>query len=210
MFKLPANPEVTLSHERSSVRLRPSLRAALHLERLHDGFPGLFDRVAEFHITTITEIVMAAATDKQAAIAFLASFDQKPLIRFKLVLDSGIHELCAAFTPEPEETDIPAPAGKPMAWAEYYRQLYRQATGWLGWTPETAWNATPAEIAEAYAGFCERLHAIYGSPEGKQDTDSTDAYSPERLKQVEELGYDPAFDRAGLQALKAQLQRPVQ
>ncbi len=35
----------------------------------------------------------------------------------------------------------------------------------MSWSPETAWNATPAEITEAYAGHIEMLKAIHGSAE---------------------------------------------
>lgn len=205
MTKLPAIQEVTLSHDGNTVRLRPTLRAASHLERLHDGFPALFDRVAEFHIGTITEIILTAATSRQDAIAFLASFDQQPLFRLKLVVDAALHNLCAGFTPEPDADDKQAPAGKPMAWADFYRHLYRQATGALHWTPETAWNATPAEIVEAYAGLIDHLQAIHGAPDDKDKAKQPAAYTPERLKQIEEQGFDPAFDRAGLRALKRQI-----
>lgn len=195
MPMLPAIQEVTLSHGGHTVRLRPTLRAASHLERLHDGFPALLDRIAEFHIGTITEIIVTAATSRQDAIAFLASFDHKPLFRLKLIVDAALHNLCAGFTPEPDADEKQAPAGKPMAWADFYRQLYRQATGWLGWTPETAWNATPAEIVGAYAGRIEQLQAIYG---GKGQPGSN--HNPREEAPESEV-------RAGINALRAEARR---
>ena len=47
--------------------------------------------------------------------------------------------------------------------ASLFRSLFRMGTGWLGWTPEETWNASPLEIMEARAGRLDMLKAIFGS-----------------------------------------------
>ncbi|WP_265519497.1 hypothetical protein [Nitratireductor luteus] len=202
-----ANDEITLALGVSTVRLRPSLRAASYLERLHDGFAGLFRRVADFHLGTVRAIIMTAATDRHEASAFLARLDATPL---KIVADTiaaPILTLVASFIPAPDDTAKTDPTAKPMPWPEVYRELYRTATGWLGWTPETAWNATPTEINEAFAGHMAKLKAIHGSPEGDGEDKQSAPYTPEQLRQIDAQASDPAFDRGGLRALKAKIAR---
>jgi uncharacterized phage protein (TIGR02216 family) len=41
------------------------------------------------------------------------------------------------------------------------RRLAGVAAQWLGWTPETFWNATPTELSDALALPCE----VGGPPE---------------------------------------------
>ncbi|WP_407810872.1 hypothetical protein, partial [Staphylococcus aureus] len=66
--------------------------------------------------------------------------------------------------PDPQATNV-CPSGKSVAWGEYYADLYEKATGWLGWTPEQACNATPTVIVRAYTGHFAKLKAIHGSGE---------------------------------------------
>lgn len=77
-----------------------------------------------------------------------------------------------------------------------------------GLTPETTWNASIAEITAAFEAHTERLIAMNG---GSRDSDTDHAgtptasniYSAEQLAQIEEQGFDPAFDRQALRQLKA-------
>lgn len=200
-----ANDEITLALGGNTVRLRPSLRAATRLERLHDGFAGLLRNVAEFHLGTVRTVIMTAATDRQDATSFLAQIDSTPLKDVADAITAPLLALCAAFIPASDEDAKPQSSAKPMPWPAFYRELYRAATGWLQWTPEAAWNATPTEINEAFAGHIAMLKAIHGNPD---EADSKpNAYSADQLQQIDDQGFDPAFDRAGLSALKAKIQR---
>ena len=89
------------------------------------------------------------------------------------------------------DPDNPAPAsdGERITFADYHAKLYRIATGWLGWSPQHAWDATPNEILEAYQGHLEMLRAVHGG--GEPDTE------PSRGPDNSE------FDREGFQALKS-------
>jgi hypothetical protein len=201
----PASDEITLAHEGLSVRLRPSLRAA-SVYAQEPGFETLFRRIDQFHLATVADIITMTATDRKDAIAFLKSWEGEPLAAFVESVRSPIINLVAAFIPA-SEGNAPG-TGELVAWPEVYRQLYHKATGWLGWTPRQAWNATPNEINQAFAGHIAMLKATGVLAPDKEEKQS-DEYTPERLKQIDELGYDPAFDREGLRALKAKLARPA-
>ncbi|MBY3493870.1 phage tail assembly chaperone [Rhizobium laguerreae] len=184
----PAYEEVTIANGGNTVTLRPTLRAAAILEARH-GFPALFRAPFDLDVTTISDIILTACSDRQSAAAFLSSLLGKPLFPFFMAVRQPLADLVSMFIPAP---DPKAGTGKPMPWPEVYRALYRIATGQLGWTPESAWNATPTEIAEAYIGR-------FGTGEKQSD--------PEQAAQNEALGLDPEFDRAGLRALKAKISK---
>lgn len=200
----PAYDEITLALGGDTVRLRPSLRAATHFVR-NDGFADLPRRIAEFHLGTICDLITVAATDRQEAAAFLARMEATPLRIVADAITAPILALVAGFIPASDKDAKPASGGKPMPWPKVYRELYRKATGWLGWTPETAWNATPTEINEALTGHLDRLKAIHGSPE--QDDKQPEPYTPEQMRRITEQGRDPAFDRDALQKLRARIAR---
>lgn len=167
---MSAYQSVLLEFDGNAVELRPTLRAASTLERLHDGFANLFRRVSEFHLGTIHEIIMQAATDRKEAIAFLRAAAHLPLQRFAEITQASVAKLCLGFIPAPDPAAKTTPNAKPQPWPAFYREQFRAATGWLGWTPEQAWNATPTEITEAFAGHIAMLKAIHGAT----DSDATD------------------------------------
>lgn len=207
---IAAREDIALYHRDHVVILRPTLRAASILERLHHGWEALFRRVDQFDTGTITAIIRTAASDRSAAEALLASFSTRPIAEIEKAVSAALCELLARFLlPVEDDDETPkgtsAPAGDPVAWSKVYSQLFEMGTGWLGWTPAETWNATPAEIAAAMKGHVAKLKAIHGSAEDEQDTPSN-AYTPERLHEIDQLGHDPAFDRGALQALKARHQ----
>jgi hypothetical protein len=191
-FRL-AYDEFTLEHGGNTVTLRPSLRAASYLEARY-GFDTLFRHVLEFNLTTIREIILAASQARQDAAAFLSSLAGKPLSLIHNVVTAPVDDLCHAFIPAAEPNGKPA-TGEPIPWPEVYRELYRTATGWLGWTPAEAWAATPTEINEAYKGHLAKLQAIHGSGEAQSNEDKP-------VKQT-----DPDFDRNALETLRGSIVR---
>lgn len=196
----PAFDEITLAHGDVTVRLRPSLRAASTLERSHDGFELLARRIDEFHTGTVREIIMTAATDRKDAAAFLSAMSRLPLRRFVEIAQASVTGLFMGLIPASEVGAKPSPDTKPMPWREVYRALFRTATGWLHWTPEAAWNATPTEINEAFAGHVAMLKAMHGAADDKPADRQPD---PAQAESNVANGLDPEFDRAGLRALKA-------
>lgn len=204
MPKLPAYEGVELDHGGCAVVLRPSLRAAARLERLHDGFPALLQKVEEFDMRTIRAVVAYCLKDYEAD-ELLDHVAKHPLGAFAKDAQPAIFDLINAMLPEPPEGDEPqgGSTGQPMPWAKVYSELFGLATGWLGWTPETAWNATPQEISDAFAAHIAKLKAIHGSDDDTATKDSAPTYSKDQLARIEAQGHDPAFDRAGLRALKS-------
>lgn len=198
-YQWPAYEEVTIAHGGETVTLRPSLRAAVTLEARY-GFPALFRALDEWNLTIISEIILSASSSRQGAAAFLLGIPGKPLFPFFMAMRQPLVELVSMFMPapvQPLDKHTPVPS-KPIPLAEIYGTLYNNATGWLGWTPETAWNATPTEIARAYDAHIDRLVTTGILVCGKQPT----AKTPD-LEQI--AGLDPEFDRAGLRALKAKI-----
>lgn len=110
------------------------------------------------------------------------------------------------FIPAPvQRLDTPK-TGEPMTFAEMFEALFDTATGFLGWTPEQAWSATPTEINRAYDTHMEKLKAIHGSgDDDKQQERQPEPYTSEHLKQIEAQGFDPDFDRDRLRALKMKI-----
>lgn len=199
----PAYDEIVLEHGSHAVILRPSLRAASTLERSHDGFERLFQRIAEFHTGTMREIILTAASDRKEAAGFLTAMSRLPISRFVEIAQASLAYLVVGFIPQPDDSAKPA-QGKAVPWREAYRDLYRYATGWLHWSPDQAWNATPTEITDALSGHFEMLKAIHGSADDKPAERQPD---PEQAARNEAAGLDPTFDRAGLHALKAKYGR---
>lgn len=158
----PAYDEIVLEHGSHAVILRPSLRAANTLERSHDGFAGLFRRIGEFHTGTVREIILTTATDRREAVAFLDMIAGQPLKTFMTIAQHAVADLCLGFMPQSDLSTKPAPNAKAVPWPKFYRELFRTATGWLHWTPQQAWDATPTEITEALAGHIAMLKATHG------------------------------------------------
>lgn len=209
MTPLARLEEVTVRHAGLSVTLRPSLQAAMTLERLHDGWSGFLLSLDQFQLTTVQALIRASAVSSSAAEALLSSLATEPLEQIKATLEGPCVALMRMFLnlsddDEGQGAETPKQKGKALSWSDAYAELYQIGTGWLGWTPQETWAATPTEITEAFKGKLAMLKAIHGSAEEEPAQPSND-YTPERLKEIDALGYDPAFDRQKLQGLKAKL-----
>lgn len=201
MNKLSAYQEIALEYGGNTVFLRPSLRAATCLERLHDGFPVLLRKIEEFDTRTVKAIITYTA-DKQDAERLLNHAAKQPLLGFVQAAQAPLFDLVTALLPNAPETadDQASPTtGKSMPWAEVFNDLFGLATGWLGWTPETAWNATPQEITDAFTAHITKLKAIHGSAD---DEGEAKPHSKTEHQQIVDQGFDPEFDHDGLLALK--------
>ena len=119
---------------------------------------------------------------------FLKSIADMPLIEFMpTLLDAIPSHILALAGVDPENNPEPQD-GEKIPYPEYHAKLYRIGTGWLGWSPETTWDATAAEITEAYSGQLEKLRAIHG---GKDD-ETRPTNKPDNA----------SLDRAGLAKLR--------
>lgn len=197
MNRRRACEQVSIEHDGHVVVLRPSLRAATILEERR-GVPNLFRALDDLNVTVISEIILACATSRQDAAALLSAVPARPLLPFFLSVRAPLADLVSMLTPAPVSHVRRATVSPdtPMTWPQVFAALFDRATGWLGWTPEQAWSATPTEIDRAYRAHVEQLKAIHGGGTDDKEPD------PEQVERNIAAGLDPDFDRAGLHALK--------
>lgn len=191
--------DIPLAYGGNTVWLRPSLRAATRLEALHNGFPALLVKVQEHDTATISGLITYSATDRTAAHDLTCSMRGQPLQEIQAAtLGPAIALITAFMSPFPDDEKPASKPVKSVAWGDLYADLFKHATGWLGWPPETAWNATIPEILQAFEGHVERLKTIHGGDDNEAET----GLSPAQRQANIDAGLDPVFDRAGLQSLK--------
>lgn len=204
MTKRPSYEQVTIAFGGNAVVLRPTLRAATTLEERH-GFPALFRALDDLNLTIITNIILTASSPQVDAAAFLRSEAAgRPLFPFFMAVRQPLADLVSMLMPAADLNAQPSTGSvNPTPWCEYYSDLYSAATGWLGWTPETAWNATPTEITRAMTAHYDRLVTTGVLVRDKNMT--AKAPDPKQAARNVADGLDPEFDRAGLRALKAKI-----
>jgi hypothetical protein len=167
-MRLAAN-ELVIRVGEVPLRLRPTLRAACRLERRY-GLDGLIGKIADGNLTIMADVIAESSSDPSEIPDVLCRLARMPLRTGLEVLQvTLLRHVYALAGVDPDAPKQPASTGPKITFAEYHTQLFRIATGWLGWTPETAWNATPAEIEEAHQGRLEMLRALFGS---KEESDS--------------------------------------
>lgn len=158
------NDEFAIDLGNETVRLRPTLRAAFRLEQKYGGFQNLFNAVASGTLTAFSDVIKESCGQSSALTDYLDSADGAPLaVNLELLIPQVIAFLLALAGADGVKA---AAVGEPIPFVEYHTKLYRIATGWLGWSPDVAWNATPAEILEAQKGWIEKHQLIHG---GKSD-----------------------------------------
>jgi hypothetical protein len=198
-----ASDNIVILHGGNAVQLRPSLRAAYRLHAKH-GVDKLFAGIAEGRLGVILDILAEGGVSNPPCVAdfrtglrdMLAAWTE-PLIGF----------LGVCFGADDQNRTSDAKRGKPLDMEAGIESLFEIGTGWLGWTAADTWAATPAEILAAQRGHIAKLKAIYGSADQDDKKTSPNVYSAERLAEIEALGHDPEFDRAGFAALKAKIAR---
>lgn len=179
--------------------LSPSLRAAMRIARKHGDYQTALKAVLDGNLTGITDLIREGGAGD---VDLIAAIKVNGLGRILDALIGPLSEFILALAGyDPDAPASTTPTGPVIPFAEYHAQLFKIATGWLGWSPAQAWAATPAEIEAAFNGRADMLKAIFGGADAEQPTEPP-TYTPERIAQIEEQGFDPAFDRAGLKALK--------
>lgn len=144
-----------------SIELRPCLRAAIRLERQY-GFPALVRGVSEGSLTVLADIVRECAASRDDTAAILAL---RPIGKLVNTIAPACHSILPALAGHDATASESTNTGKPIPFAEYFAQLFKIATGAIGWTPAEAYAATPAEIVAAMNGRTELLQAIFGTAE---------------------------------------------
>jgi hypothetical protein len=166
-----ADDEITINLDHETIYLRPSLRAAFRLESRHGGFDKILRGVADGNFTMMADVIREGADARSSFADFLDCIDELPLrLAIERISEPLIAYVMTLTGVDSDNKGEAKPDAKPMPFAEYHTRLFRMATGWLGWTPADAWEATPAEITEAYQGRLDLLSAMFGSRKGDDDT----------------------------------------
>jgi hypothetical protein len=173
--------------------LRPTLRCAYRLHSRYDGFEPLARRIADGTLSVLADVITEASTGEPVSRVALEAtlFDDLPALEeLTHTMLAFLFTLCGMEETSTTDTTETSPGTTPMSLSDFYERLFRIATGWLGWTPETAWHATPAEIIKAYKGRCELLSAIFGG-------------TPDDTSETSMPNLNDKLDHEGLEALKA-------
>lgn len=157
--------EIVITLDGKTIRLRPTLRAAYRLEKEFGGFDNLYAGLVDCSLTAVKAVIRASDQSSNAG-NFLDLLADRPLRAvLEIVMPPLLEHVGALIGFDPNFTGDSASGTISMTFAEYHDKLFRIGTGWLGWTPEETWNASPDEIIEAYKGRCEMLRAIFGGQE---------------------------------------------
>jgi len=197
-------PEVLLCYGTHAVTLRASLRAAIALESLPGGIAVVWEDTARQKLTAFHAVIRAAATDRAGAEQLLAHAATIPLAHFAHTAQAACLALLSGFLNVDDQGESTHSGDGPTkAFRDYLGDLFRYGTGWLGWPPSEVWNASIGELECAFLAYVDRLVKMTpGATAISKQAGETD-YTPDRLRQIEDQGFDPAFDREALWALKS-------
>ncbi len=179
-----AQDDITIRIDGETLFLRPTLRAAYRLERSYGGFDNLVRAIVAERATVIADVLFhATGSERARTLAAIGEHGFQrglgalvaPLIDYVLLLAGVDLDETAKAAKEPK-------SAKSITFADYHARLYQIATGWLGWTPATAWDATPAEILVAYKGRVEMLRAIFGGG-ASDDSESSGEHTADEISE---------------------------
>jgi hypothetical protein len=186
--------EFKIALQGQELELRPTLRAACNLYNRYDGFEPLARAVADGSFRVIADVLLEGSTSKPLSRDALEYALSKSLAQLDSIIPqilSFILALCGIDESKINEANADS-SGTLESFNNHHTKLFRIATGWLGWTPQNTWDATPNEIMEAFKGRSEMLSAIFGG-----------GNNPENPAQT---GPDNSpFDRSGLDELKGMM-----
>jgi len=160
--------DITIMIGGEAVRLVPRLRHALALERRPGSFKAALDAIEEGSLTVAAEIIRphhpAVTLD-----AVFADLDRlKPALVAYVIGCTGVDTDEASRAPRATR----ARARETQSFGDHLVDLFKRATGYVGWSAEEALNATPLEIRLAVEGRIELLRSIFGGND--EDTPTTD------------------------------------
>jgi hypothetical protein len=182
-----ADDEITIKLDHETIYLRPSLRAAFRLERRHGGFGKIAKGITDGNFSIMADVIRESAEPRSAFADFLDDIDALPMrLAIERIAEPLIAHVMALAGVDGDTTREPKPDVERIPFAEYHTKLFRLATGWLGWTPTDAWEATPAEITEAYKGRRELLSAMFGG--GSSDKDPITTPDEETRRRLNAIG----------------------
>jgi hypothetical protein len=167
-----AADEITITVGEDRIFLRPTLRAAYRLERRYSGFANLIQKIQDGSLSAIADVIQESSGHCSTT-EFCRKLDAQPMQLSIEALSVPVfnHVLTLAGLDDCDEATGTKTSGSRLTFAAYHEKLFGIATGWLGWSPETAWNATAAEILAAYAGRQDMIRTVLSAIFGGDDDD---------------------------------------
>ena len=163
-----ASDQIVIRHGNVVLRLRPSLGAAIQLHADH-GLPVIMAGIADRKLGIILDVV-TAATDASTAQALAVALTRDGYCTIETLVEPLTDYVLALLGVDRNTNPSAKPAAATDWISSFIEDLFEQATGWLGWSPDHAWYATPREIEVAMRGHIAKLKAIHGSSD-KTHTD---------------------------------------
>lgn len=165
-----AADDIVLQIDGEALRLRPSLRAAVRLDRRFAGLSSLLQGIGAGSITTLVALAVECGEPRFEAVILAPSIETWA-DRFERITPGLVRLIFDIAEIEPEapagpHVELPAPV-ETITLAEAYAQLFAAATGILGWPPATAWSATPGEVRAALDAHLSMFRAQHGIADPK-------------------------------------------
>ena len=173
---MPLAPDaIMIDLDGAAFTLRPTLRAAIRLNRRDGGFPALVDQIVDGDLGAMANVI-DEATDRQTSILDLlrdtAVNGVEHLAEIRDPLIAYLGQLVDTGTKAQDQTAKPnssTPSAPTITRAEYLARLFAIGTGWLGYTPAEAWACSPSELQAAYDGRLDLLKSIFGSGDDEKN-----------------------------------------
>lgn len=156
--------------------LRPSLRAALAVLHVHGDFPTLMRGIIEGNLGVMLDLIAAGAgLNARPTLDLIPDSPNRPLTLQQLItawtlpLAKFVVALSGSdMSEEPAQEAEPAQTTEPESQVASMERLFGIATGWLGWTPDVAMNATVSELIVATKAHFEMLKVVHGLRPSKE------------------------------------------
>lgn len=173
---------IVLELNGTTFTLRPSLGAAIRLAYAYE-LPALAKGVAEGNLSMLAAVIAetsgAPLSHVHAAVA--------PPFNGKLIKAINAAMAVLAEMLDFGEEDAKPATGTPMPLIKAFQHLFEIACGTIGWSPEIALNATPAQILIAYRGRVELLKALFGTSEDDKPHTPSFERDPDATAKLREL-----------------------
>ena len=177
--------EITITLSPRVFVCRATLRAAFRLNQEYGSYAALSSAIADDSFTACADLIGHTCTDQKGWIYYQTT--RPDVVSQVLANQHKLLELVLTLAGGKPSGDEPSEPAKPITFEEYHAKLFRIATGWLGWTPDTAWQSTASEIINAHQGRLEMMKAIFGGKDDETEIDTTDAQARAKLNALGDL-----------------------
>jgi len=180
-----SDDEVMITLGSQAFTLKASLRAAHSLNLKYKGYHNLAEAISQGTFSAYLDVVTAGCTDPAALNAFLKPFHDPdafmtPLGNSILSARDELLEFILVLTGARYKADEPSQRGEPITFEQFHETLFELGAGFLGWSPEDTWEASPSEIMVAAGGRKKLLALIFG---GKPDDDTIERSDDGKLEE---------------------------